>query len=120
MKDYIVQTPLRIEPGKPAIEVGAVVSMTAKDGDELIALGALRVADTVGDSTGDDLAKLGVKALVTLAEAEGVTMPEKSDKASLVAAIEAHRIEAAKAAADGASTDTNGKAGSGQPVSVAS
>lgn len=63
--------------------------------DELLRLGVIRPFETDEDASSadpDDLAVLGVKALLELAKAEGVEVPAKAAKADLVAAIEAKRI----------------------------
>jgi hypothetical protein len=70
--------------------------------DALLERGAIREplneeAKAAASHEPDDLAVLGVKALLAVAAAEGATVPEKANKAALVDAIEARRIEVAAA-----------------------
>jgi hypothetical protein len=71
--------------------------------DALLERGAIREllneeARATASPEPDDLAVLGVKALLAIVAAEGATVPEKANKAALVDAIEARRIEVAAAA----------------------
>lgn len=104
LMQFEVLTPLRLVAGEDAVAIGEVVELSVKDGLSLVGLGAVRPVPeqaNARDADRDDLAVLGVKALLELAKDEGVEVPPKVAKADLVAAIEAKRIADA-AGADGA------------------
>jgi hypothetical protein len=100
-KSYEVVTPLRNGGPKP-VPPGETVELDAKEGDALVALGALKpgvakkVAAADPPSEPKPLAEQNLQELKATAKAEKVSRYGLiNDEAKLREAIEAHRVKAA-------------------------